>query len=135
MNISEFCIRHPVATTLMSVALVAAGIFAYLFLPVAALPNVLRVLPNEQKPRLLQVLRADLRDRADGSSLPTSELNTAARFGDDLAREMQAALERSEAQAAAGQTVPLSEVLAMLDRGILEAEQRQMELRLARQAM
>jgi HAE1 family hydrophobic/amphiphilic exporter-1 len=39
MNISEFCIRHPVATTLMSVALVAAGIFAYVFLPVAALPR------------------------------------------------------------------------------------------------
>jgi hydrophobic/amphiphilic exporter-1 (mainly G- bacteria), HAE1 family len=40
MNISEFCIRHPVATTLMSMALVAGGIFAYLFLPVAALPRV-----------------------------------------------------------------------------------------------
>src|SRR6185295_15321081 len=40
MNISEFCIRHPVATTLMSVALMAGGIFAYLFLPVAALPRV-----------------------------------------------------------------------------------------------
>jgi len=39
MNLSEFCIRHPVATTLMSAALVVAGIFAYLFLPVAALPR------------------------------------------------------------------------------------------------
>src|SRR5262245_44387947 len=39
MNISEFCIRHPVATTLMSAALVVAGIFAYMFLPVAALPR------------------------------------------------------------------------------------------------
>jgi hydrophobic/amphiphilic exporter-1 (mainly G- bacteria), HAE1 family len=39
MNISEFCIRHPVATTLMSVAMVTAGLFAYLFLPVAALPR------------------------------------------------------------------------------------------------
>ena len=39
MNIPEFCIRHPVATTLMSAALVVAGIFAYLFLPVAALPR------------------------------------------------------------------------------------------------
>ncbi len=39
MNISEFCIRHPVATTLMSVAMVAGGLFAYLFLPVAALPR------------------------------------------------------------------------------------------------
>jgi len=39
MNISEFCIRHPVATTLMSTALVVSGIFAYMFLPVAALPR------------------------------------------------------------------------------------------------
>ena len=39
MNISEFCIRHPVATTLMSAALVTGGIFGYLFLPVAALPR------------------------------------------------------------------------------------------------
>ena len=39
MNISAFCIRHPVATTLMSFAMVAAGLFAYAFLPVAALPR------------------------------------------------------------------------------------------------
>jgi len=39
VNISEFCIRHPVATTLMSAALVVSGIFALMFLPVAALPR------------------------------------------------------------------------------------------------
>ncbi len=39
MNISGFCIRHPVATILMSVSLVLAGLFAYRFLPVAALPR------------------------------------------------------------------------------------------------
>ena len=39
MNISEFCVRHPVTTTLMSVALVVGGLFAYLYLPVAALPR------------------------------------------------------------------------------------------------
>ncbi|GGC78836.1 efflux RND transporter permease subunit [Chelatococcus reniformis] len=39
MNVSEFCIRHPVATILMSAALVIGGLFAYRFLPVAALPN------------------------------------------------------------------------------------------------
>ena len=37
--ISEFCIRRPVATLLMSFALVLAGLFAYRFLPVAALPS------------------------------------------------------------------------------------------------
>ncbi|WP_248448545.1 efflux RND transporter permease subunit [Sinorhizobium meliloti] len=39
MLISEFCIRRPVATLLMSLALMAAGLFAYAALPVAALPR------------------------------------------------------------------------------------------------
>lgn len=37
--ISEFCICRPVATLLMSFALVLGGLFAYKFLPVAALPS------------------------------------------------------------------------------------------------
>ncbi|RCS25754.1 AcrB/AcrD/AcrF family protein [Phyllobacterium salinisoli] len=37
--ISEFCIRRPVTTLLMSLALILGGLFAYKFLPVAALPN------------------------------------------------------------------------------------------------
>ncbi|RUU50291.1 acriflavine resistance protein B, partial [Mesorhizobium sp. M2C.T.Ca.TU.009.01.2.1] len=37
--ISEFCIRKPVAPLLMSFALILGGIFAYKFLPVAALPS------------------------------------------------------------------------------------------------
>jgi HAE1 family hydrophobic/amphiphilic exporter-1 len=39
MNISEFCIRRPVATLLMSTALIVAGLFAFGRLPVAALPR------------------------------------------------------------------------------------------------
>jgi HAE1 family hydrophobic/amphiphilic exporter-1 len=39
MNVSSFCIRHPVATILMSISLVLAGLFAWRFLPVAALPR------------------------------------------------------------------------------------------------
>ncbi|WP_378946081.1 efflux RND transporter permease subunit [Mesorhizobium sp. ANAO-SY3R2] len=39
MNISEFCIRRPIATLLMSLSLVIAGLFAYSRLPVAALPR------------------------------------------------------------------------------------------------
>jgi hydrophobic/amphiphilic exporter-1 (mainly G- bacteria), HAE1 family len=39
MNISEFCIRRPVATLLMSIALIVAGLFAFRHLPVAALPR------------------------------------------------------------------------------------------------
>ncbi|WP_119300108.1 efflux RND transporter permease subunit [Dongia deserti] len=39
MNISEFCIRRPIATLLMSVALIVGGLFAFGLLPVAALPR------------------------------------------------------------------------------------------------
>ncbi len=39
MNISEFCIRRPVATLLMSAALIVGGLFAFQHLPVAALPR------------------------------------------------------------------------------------------------
>jgi len=39
MNVSEFCIRHPVATILMSIAAVIGGLFAWSLLPVAALPR------------------------------------------------------------------------------------------------
>ncbi|HJT11337.1 MAG TPA: efflux RND transporter permease subunit [Dongiaceae bacterium] len=39
MNVSEFCIRHPVATLLMSMALIVGGLFAFGLLPVAALPR------------------------------------------------------------------------------------------------
>ncbi|MBI1213111.1 MAG: acriflavine resistance protein B [Alphaproteobacteria bacterium] len=39
MNLSEICIRRPVATILLSVALVVGGFFAYFQLPVAALPR------------------------------------------------------------------------------------------------
>ena len=40
MNISAPFIQRPVATILLAVALVGAGLFAYRFLPVAALPTV-----------------------------------------------------------------------------------------------
>ena len=39
MNVSELCIRRPVMTVLISVAIVVAGVFAYLKIPVAALPS------------------------------------------------------------------------------------------------
>ncbi|MDO9709166.1 efflux RND transporter permease subunit [Paracraurococcus lichenis] len=40
MNISELCIRRPVMTSLLSIAAVVIGVFAYLRLPVAAVPRV-----------------------------------------------------------------------------------------------
>ena len=39
MNVSELCIRRPVMTVLISAAIVVAGTFAYLKIPVAALPS------------------------------------------------------------------------------------------------
>jgi len=39
VNVSELCIRRPVMTVLISAAIVVAGIFAYLKIPVAALPS------------------------------------------------------------------------------------------------
>lgn len=39
MNISELCIRRPVMTVLLSIAVVVVGWFAYMKLPIAALPN------------------------------------------------------------------------------------------------
>ncbi|MGV8891663.1 MAG: efflux RND transporter permease subunit [Burkholderiaceae bacterium] len=39
MNISELCIRRPIMTVLLSVALVVVGLFAYNKLPIAALPS------------------------------------------------------------------------------------------------
>jgi HAE1 family hydrophobic/amphiphilic exporter-1 len=39
MNVSELCIRRPVATLLMSMALIVGGLFAFDLLPVAALPR------------------------------------------------------------------------------------------------
>ncbi|HEX2531240.1 MAG TPA: efflux RND transporter permease subunit, partial [Burkholderiaceae bacterium] len=39
MNISELCIRRPVMTVLLSIAIVVVGIFAYSKLPIAALPS------------------------------------------------------------------------------------------------
>ncbi|GGI18010.1 efflux RND transporter permease subunit [Oxalicibacterium faecigallinarum] len=53
MNISELCIRRPVMTVLLSIAIVVIGAFSYVKLPIAALPsydtpviNVTGVLPG-----------------------------------------------------------------------------------------
>ena len=40
MNPSEIFILRPVATTLLMVAILLAGMFAYGFLPLSALPEV-----------------------------------------------------------------------------------------------
>ncbi|HEX7987600.1 MAG TPA: efflux RND transporter permease subunit [Duganella sp.] len=39
MNLSELCIRRPVMVVLLSLSLVLAGVLAYFYIPVAALPS------------------------------------------------------------------------------------------------
>jgi HAE1 family hydrophobic/amphiphilic exporter-1 len=39
LNISELCIRRPIMTVLLSVAVIISGLFAYTKLPIAALPS------------------------------------------------------------------------------------------------
>ncbi|HTH44310.1 MAG TPA: efflux RND transporter permease subunit, partial [Oxalicibacterium sp.] len=46
MNISELCIRRPVMTVLLSIAVVAIGLFCYFKLPIAALPSYDRPVIN-----------------------------------------------------------------------------------------
>ena len=40
MNVSELFIRRPIATSLLALAILLAGMAAYVFLPVAPLPQV-----------------------------------------------------------------------------------------------
>ena len=40
MNLPELCIRRPIMTTLVMMAILIFGIFAYRLLPVSDLPNV-----------------------------------------------------------------------------------------------
>jgi multidrug efflux pump len=40
VNLSETCIRRPVATTLLTVGATLVGIVAFRFLPIAALPQI-----------------------------------------------------------------------------------------------
>ncbi len=40
MSLPELCIRRPIMTTLLMLSFIVFGVFAYLKLPVAALPRV-----------------------------------------------------------------------------------------------
>src|ERR1700687_4129290 len=39
MTLSELCIRRPAMTVLLSLSVIAAGLLAYRYLPIAALPS------------------------------------------------------------------------------------------------
>jgi hydrophobic/amphiphilic exporter-1 (mainly G- bacteria), HAE1 family len=128
MNVSEFCIRHPVATTLMSAALVVAGIFAYMFLPVAALPrtefpvvNVSASLPGASPDTMANAVATPLIKQfstiagIDTISATSSQSSTsiAIQFNlnrdiDSAAADVQSAIARVQRQLPAEMTEPPS---------------------------
>jgi HAE1 family hydrophobic/amphiphilic exporter-1 len=118
MNISELCIRRPAMTVLLSAAVVVAGIFAYLSIPVAALPsyntpviNVNAQLPGASPDTMASSVALPLEKQF--STIPglqtISSVNTqgvssitlefvSSRNIDDAAVDVQAALLRAQRQ-------------------------------------
>ena len=117
MNISAPFIARPVATTLIAVACVVAGIFAYLRLPIAPLPNVdfPTIQVQAQDPgaspstvastvaaplerHLSQI--ADVTEMTSSSSLGSARINLQFSIGRNIngaARDVQAAINAARA--------------------------------------
>jgi HAE1 family hydrophobic/amphiphilic exporter-1 len=128
MNISEYCIRHPVATILLSVALVVGGVFAYGYLPVAALPrtdfpviNVSAQLPGASPdtmatsvatPLIKQFATIDGIDTISSTSaLGTTSIAIQFNLNKDIdvaAADVQAAITRTQRQLPDDMTTPPS---------------------------
>ncbi|GKS94682.1 efflux RND transporter permease subunit [Acidovorax sp. SUPP2825] len=122
MNLARLCIRRPVATSLLSLALVLMGLLAWRLLPVAALPQVdypvIRVsasLPGGSPESMAATVAAPL-ERALGaiagvaaisssSNQGTTEVKLEFVLGRDLdaaARDVQAAINAVRSQLPAG---------------------------------
>ena len=116
MNISELCIRRPVMTVLLSIAVVVLGWFAYLKLPISALPNyntpiisVTAVLPGaspeimavsvarplEKQFSMIAGLATMSSTNTSGNSVITLEFSPDRNI-DDAAVDVQAALLRAQ---------------------------------------
>ncbi|WP_342361681.1 efflux RND transporter permease subunit [Terrarubrum flagellatum] len=128
MSIPGFCIRHPVATILMSFALVLGGLFAWRFLPVAALPhaefpvvNVSAQLPGASPDTMAQSVATPLIKQfatiagIDSITTTNSQGNTsiAIQFAlerniDAAAADVQAAIARTQKQLPINMTTPPS---------------------------
>jgi HAE1 family hydrophobic/amphiphilic exporter-1 len=128
MNVSEYCIRHPVATILLSVALIVLGVFSYGYLPVAALPrtdfpviNVSAQLPGASPdtmatsvatPLIKQFTTIDGIDTiSTTSSLGTTSIAIQFNLDKDIdvaAADVQAAITRTQRQLPDDMTTPPS---------------------------
>ena len=128
MGISTFSIRHPVATTLLSAALVVAGAFAYTFLPVAALPraefpvvNVSALLPGAAPETMAtsvalplikqfaQIAGIDTITTTNSQGATTIAIQfVLSRNIDAAAADVQAAIARAQRQLPAEMTTPPS---------------------------
>lgn len=128
MNISELCIRRPIMTVLLSLAVVAAGTVAYLKIPVAALPSfntpVIQVsstlpgaspenmassvaLPIEKEFSTIDGIKVISSTNTLGSSNITLEFNND-RDIDKAAVDVQAALLRAQKRLPIEMTIPPS---------------------------
>src|SRR5262245_37195462 len=118
MNIAEPFIKRPIATTLLSMALLLAGIVAYRTLPVSSLPQVevpviqvLEVLPGES-PETMAASVASAVERLFARSAGVSEMTSTSLLGasqivlqfdlnrsiDAAARDVQAAINAARGQ-------------------------------------
>ena len=118
MNISEAFIRRPIGTTLMSVALLLAGIMAYRMLPVAPLPqveypviNVQAALPGASPETMASAVATPL-ERQFGRIAGVTEMTSMSLLGNCLivlqfdlnrninaaARDVQAAINAARSQ-------------------------------------
>jgi multidrug efflux pump len=118
MNISEPFIRRPIGTTLMSVALLLAGIMAYRMLPVAPLPqveypviNVQAALPGASPETMASAVATPL-ERQFGRIAGVTEMTSMSLLGnclivlqfdlnrniDAAARDVQAAINAARSQ-------------------------------------
>jgi HAE1 family hydrophobic/amphiphilic exporter-1 len=118
LNISEICIRRPIMTILLSVAVVVLGWFAYLKLPISALPaynspiiQVTAVLPGASPEIMAASVATPMEKQFStiaglvNSSSANTQGNTSivlefdpARDIDDAAVDVQAALLRAQRQ-------------------------------------
>ncbi len=120
MNISELCIRRPVMTILLMVSFVAAGLFAYRLLPVAAVPRVdfptIQVSANlpGASPETMAASVASILERQFSTIAGLTSMNSSSSLGStsvtlqfDLNRNIDAAaLDVQSALATAGRRMP-----------------------------
>jgi len=120
MSLPELCIRRPVMTILLMVSFVAAGLFSYRLLPVAAVPRVdfptiqVQALLNGASPETMASSVAEVLERQFSTISGLSGMNSTSGLGEtsitlqfDLNRNIDAAaLDVQSALATAARRLP-----------------------------